>query len=229
MNKIILFLVFLEFLAFVASLFYYRRFKSKSSLYLSWFLGFTVLVELIGQYTILLKSHNYFSFVRGTIWETNHWLFNIQLIVSALFYTSFFKWQLSSVILKKFLKLLTWIFGIGAVLYLIFSGGYFIEFSPFTLIAGSLIVLLSISFYYLELLRSDLILNVSKSLPFYISIGAFIFHLCTTPLFLYGIFFKGSASKEFISVYTVTIFGSNLIMYSIFILGFIICSRARKH
>ncbi len=229
MNKSLLFFLLLETLAFVASLYHYRRNKSKSAFYLAAYLGLTVLIEIIGYYTVLLKALERLDLIEGTFWEKNFWLYNIQLIISAVFYTVYFKWQLTSKVSKKLLSIVVILFSISAVAYLIFSGVYTVAFSPFTLIAGTLMVLFSIGLYYLELLQSDLILNVTRSLPFYISIGVIIFNLCTPPLFLYSMFFSLTNNPEFVPIYTLVIFGSNLIMYSIFILGFIICSRVRKH
>lgn len=228
MNKTLILFLFLESLAFIASIINYKRDKSKSSFYLTVFLGTTFFIELVGFYTVLLDAYNFFSFVRGTVWESNYWLYNIQLIIAAIFYTLYFKWQLSSTVLHGFLNLLLGAFILGAVAFLIFSGVYFVAFSPFTLIGGTLMILLSISFYYLELLQSNLILNVTRSLPFYISIGALIFHLCTPPLFLYSMYFSESISPEFVSTYKLIIFGSNFIMYSVYIIGFILCSRSKR-
>lgn len=228
MSKTLLLVYLIEFLAFIASLYYYRRDKGKNSFFLTCFLGLTIVFELLGAYTVFIETYDSLTNLKGTVWENNYWLYNIQLIISALFYTTYFKWQLTSKVMVKILNVLLLLFLLGSVSYLLFSEIYFVSFSPFTLIVGTLMILASISMYYLELLQSDLILNVTRSLPFYVSIGALIFHLCTPPLFLYGIYFSESINPEFVSTYKLIIFGSNFIMYTIYILGFIICAQSRK-
>jgi hypothetical protein len=228
MNPTLLFFLTLEALAFIFSVNFHLKSRSKSSFYLSVFLGFIVIIEIIGSYTVFIEHIDGLQRIRGTVWEKNYWLYNIQLIISALFYITYFKFHLTSKIFKVVLNILLIVFLVGSILYLIFSGTYFTSFSPFTLIMGTLLIIISISMYYLELLQSDLILNVTRSVPFYISIGALIFHLCTPPLFLYSMYFSMSTNPEFVPTYKVIIFGSNFIMYTVYILGFIICARDRK-
>ena len=228
MNPTLLFFLTLEALAFILSVYFHLKNRSKSSFYLSIFLGFIVLIEIVGSYTVFIEEIEAFQRIKWTVWEKNYWLYNIQLIVSALFYTSYFKIHLTSKTFKVILNTLLAVFLTGSILFLIFSGTYFTSFSPFTLIMGTLMIIISISMYYLELLQSDLILNVTRSITFYISIGALIFHLCTPPLFLYSMYFSISTNPEFVTTYKVIIFGSNFIMYTIYILGFIICARNRK-
>jgi hypothetical protein len=116
-----------------------------------------------------------------------------------------------------------------SVFEIIFSGGFFIGSMPLTNIFGTLLVFLSIAFYYLELLKSDQILQVHKTLPFYVSVGALIFHLCTTPFFIYSTYYSISIDPNFVSLYRRVIFGTNYLLYSIYIAGFLICSRKKDH
>lgn len=88
------------------------------------------------------------------------------------------------------------------------------------MIAGSILVLISISIYYFELLKSEQLLSIWKSMVFYISVGAFVYHLCTTPLFLYSIFLKSQANPAFIETYKIVVYVSNLFLYLVYIFGF---------
>lgn len=217
---------FFEIIAFLTGIFYYQKNKTKPSFYLVCFLGITVFSELFSWYTFFIDD-GFLHFLKGTSFGANYWLGNTYSVISFLFYINYFKWYLST---KRSINILNWIsivFLVLSILEIIFSRGFFVKFMPISTIVGTLFVFLSISFYYLELLKSDQILQVQKSLPFYVSVGALIFHLCTTPLFLYSSYLSNSIDPSFVSLYRQVIFGSNYLLYSIYIAGFIICSRKK--
>ena len=215
-----------EILAFLTGIFYYQKNKTKPTLYLVWFLGITVFSELFSWYAYFIKT-GFLSFLQETSFESNYWWANIYSIISYLFYINYFKWYLST---KKSIKILNFvliIFFVVSILEIIFTKEFFLKFLPISNILGTLFVFLSIAFYYLELLKSDQILLVQKSLPFYVSVGALIFHLCTTPLFLYSSYYSNSIDPDFVILYRRVIFGTNYLLYSIYIAGFLICLRKK--
>lgn len=214
----------LEFLAFLAGLFYYFKNKTKPTYYLVWFLGITVFFEIFGWYVVLIENGPLY-FLKDTVLNTNYWSANIYSVLSYLFYINYFKWYISSKRSIAILNRVSIVFLVISVLEIIFSDGFFERFVPISNILGTLFLFLSIGLYYLELLKSDQILQVQKSLPFYVSVGALIFHLCTTPLFLYSAYYSNSIDPGFVSLYRRVIFGSNYLLYSIYIAGFLICSR----
>lgn len=191
------------------------------------FLGLTVFVEILGWYTIFVDS-GFLEGLQGTFLEKNFWLFNIYSIVSYLFYISYFKWYLLSIRAARVMNILRAVFVVISLVNILLLGGFFDGFMAITNIVGTLFVFLSIAFYYLQLLQGNQILEIRKSLPFYVSVGALIFHLCTTPLFIYSSHFKNSIDPDFVSLYIPIIFIANLILYSTYILGFLICSRKQN-
>lgn len=215
-----------EFLAFLFGLFYYSKNKSKPTYYLVWFLGVTIFSELFNWYAYFVYF-GYLSFLKGTVFETNYWSANIYGLISYLFYINYFKWYLLE---KKFIKIINVFSGVFLVVSLaemLFSGGFFLRLLPISNVLGTLLVLISIAFYYLELLKSNQILLVQRSLPFYISVGTLFYHLCATPLFIYGVYYSNSIDPSFVSLYRHIIFGINILLYSIFIVGFLICSQSK--
>ncbi|CAM3382268.1 hypothetical protein AEQU2_01609 [Aequorivita lipolytica] len=222
----ILIIHLLEFLAFLAGLFYYFKNKSRPTYYLVWFLGITVFFEIFGWYVVLI-SNGPLYFLKDTVFDSNYWSSNIYSIISYLFYINYFKWYLSSKNSIHILNRVSVVFLAVSILEILFSKGFFVKFMPISNILGTLLVFLSIAFYYLELLKSDHILQVHKSLPFYVSVGALIFHLCTTPLFLYSAYYSNSIDPGFVSLYRQVIFGTNYLLYSIYIAGFLICLRKK--
>ena len=119
-------------------------------------------------------------------------------------------------------------FLLSSVINLFTSEVFFVAYSAYTGIAGTLVLILSIALYYFQLVRSDEVLKIGRLLPFYISIGAVILHLCLTPFFIYSNYFSESLSKDFVGTYLVVLKFTNLLVYSIYIFGFIICLKKRS-
>ncbi len=217
----------LEVFALIAGVFYYNKNKSKPTYYLIWFLGITVFTELFGWYAYFVES-GFLSFLKGTVFESNYWSTNIYSFLSYLFYIQYFKWFLKS---KKSVKFLDWLsvfFVATSIVEVVVTGGFFSGYMPISNIVGTLFIFLSTALYYIELLQSDQILKVYKSLPFYVSVGALVFHLCTTPIFIYSAYYSVSIDPSFVNLYRQIIFGSNYILYSIYIAGFIICYKTKN-
>ncbi len=218
-----LFLVnFFELLAFVTGVFYYKRNKSKPTFYFVVFLGLTVFVEIINWYPALVYN-GFLDYLKGTVFESNYFLGNSYSLISYLFYISYFKWHLSSEKKIYLLNMLSTLFILVSLWEYIFSGYFFEAFLPISNIFGTLLVILSIGFYYLELLRSEQILEINRSLPFYVSVGALFFHLCTTPLFIYSSYYSDTIDPIFVNLYRWVILGANYVLYSIYAIGFLIC------
>ena len=218
----------LELLAFFASIYYYKNSRDQISYLLVAYLGFTVFVELVGYYPYFVQDGSFLSSLKGTLLEENYWLYNVQLVISILFYITYFKFCLRSKFMRLVLSICSVAFLLASILYFIFTDVFFVAFSPFTVIIGTLLIFLSIFLFYLELLNSNEILRVHRLLPFYISVAALVFHLCTTPLFIYSTYFSQSLNPEFYKLYLQVIFSTNFFMYSLYIIGFIVCARNKN-
>lgn len=216
-----------ELLAFAFGVFYYSKNKSKPTLYFVWFLGFTLLSEIFSWYAYFVDS-GFLSFLKGTVLESNYWLSNIYGMISFLFYINYFKWYLLEKKSIRIINVFSVIFLVVSFCEILISGGFFNRFMPIANMLGTLLVFISIAFYYLELLKSDQILVVQRSLPFYVSVGALLFHLCTTPLFIYGAYYSNSIDPSFVNLYRHIIFDINILLYSIYIAGFLICSQTKN-
>lgn len=218
---------FFEFLAFAIGLFYYSKNKSKPTFYFVWFLGFTLFTELFSWYAYFINS-GFLSFLKDTVFHSNYWLSNIYGVISYLFYINYFKWYLVEKKSIRIINVFSVIFLVVSLSEILISGGFFHRFMPIANMLGTLLVFISIAFYYLELLKSDKILVIQRSLPFYVSVGALLFHLCTTPLFIYGVYYSNSIDPSFVNLYRHIIFGINILLYSIYIAGFLICFQTKN-
>ena len=204
--------------------------KKTSARYFVIFLWVTFFFEIFASYAPLayFSKFEYFGFVKDTKFETNYWAFNIYLIFSYLMYITYFKMQLIVQRQRQILNFLLVIFLVSSMVNLLLSSVFFEAYSAYTNIVGMLVLLLSIAMYYFKLVRSDEVLKIGRLLPFYISIGAVILHLCLTPFFIYSSFFRESVSKEFVGTYLIVLRITNLLVYSIYIFGFIICRKNKS-
>lgn len=220
-----------EFLAAISGSYYLAKHpgaKPATKLFV-YFLWITFWVEIIGLYTTYAYFTNYknLEFLENSPFERNYWLYNIYNIFSYLTYFTFFILNLESKKLKRALIVLAFFFAGTATINLIFSGIFFMAFSAYTHIIGTIIILLCISAYYYEMLSSERILKFYKDLVFYISVGALVFHLSSTPLFIYSKYFT-MQSPDFVDLYGLTLKTVNLLLYGIIILGFIVCAPRRQ-
>ncbi len=218
----------------VAGIFYLKKVPAPSfaDKLLVRFLVFVVILEIVAIYAAIgyFSKYEYFSFIEHTQIKRNVWLYNIYIPVNAVFITYYFAIQLKRKNIVKKALIVSAFYILGAILDNWVSGNFFEVYSPFSQMGGCLLILTSVILYFFEMLRSDLILNMKKTLPFYIAVGVFFFQLCTTPIFLLSNYFSTSSGNLlFIELQINVVLFANIFMYSCFILGFIICSKKKKY
>lgn len=211
---------------------YLKKNKTDKAIHLFvYFLCFTVLVEIVGSYTAIryLTNNEWFGFTLGTSFERNLWLYNAYSIISFVVYIQFFRLQLRSNTNRSIIAFLLIAFVFGSVLNLVYSGVYLKGFSAFTNVTGSLILLLAIAIYYYQLLTSDAILEIKRSIIFYISIGAIILHIALTPILIYSIYYnRNNGYDEFLTMFRIVLFSTNVLVYLIYTAGFILCRNKKS-
>jgi len=218
----------LELVAALAGVYYLNKKVSlnKSDYFLVYFLWFTFFVEVIGIYApfAYFSNYEYFGFIKGTLFENNIWLYNIYLLVSYSFFIYYFRSFLQKAKEKKVLKILFFLFLFLGSINLFYNGVFFKDYSLFSTIIGSLLVLISVILFYFNILKSDKIINLKKHLPIYVSIGVLVFNLCITPFDIFSKYFS-EENRLFIEVKTNILIFSNIFMYTAFIIGFLVCAK----
>ncbi|MUP46940.1 hypothetical protein E0K83_14435 [Gramella sp. BOM4] len=218
----------LEFLTAFAGIFYLLRSVSvrKSDKFLVYLLIFLFIADLFG---ILYAMYGYvydFKFldlVKGTPFEEHWWIPNIASLVTTTGFATYFTLNVGKSNWRKIILAMT-------VFYLLASiGSYFLTDSFFTTIApvpyvlSAFLICFSIVIYYLDLLRTNRVLNFKSELAIYISFGLLIYKLAITPLFIFQRYIR--VSSDFENVYGIILDLANVFLYSIFIYGFIKQSR----
>lgn len=224
---------FLEILAASAGSYYLKKTSPQitSTKYFVLFLWCNVCVEIFGSYAPMAYFSDYeiFSFIAGTRFENNFWLYNIYNVLSFSFLTIYF----TSFLKNKYWKVLFWILTIGFIvvsaIIINSNGTFFKSSSKFVTITGTLLLFFSVILFYFELLKSDLLLQIKRFLPFYISVGILVFNLCITPIDILSQYFSIADGNElFVKLHVNVLLYANIFMYLTFIFGFLICSRKRK-
>lgn len=219
-----------EFLAALAGTYYLIKTKTqdKGIILFVYNLWFILLIEMMGMYSAWNYFDDYKSFpgLRNSVFASNYWLYNSAKIIFLTIFFNVFISRITSFRLKKFLYGLTLFFILSCIVNYIFSDIFFKAFSSYTTISGSFILLFCIGSFYYEMLLSDKILFFYKNLPFYISIGAMLWHLSITPLFIYNRYLTNT-NPEFVNFHIDFLRYANIFMYSSFAIGFLICSSRK--
>ena len=187
----------------------------------SFFLWFTFLVEVFGNYSNYIHSFSFLISLQNTDFSKNYWLYNFFGIFQVFFYIFFY---LKAVRTNFTIKILKWLlvfyfFSTGFIL-IIKHEDYFFRYINDNFYVGTFCVLICIFIYFYEILQSDKILIFYKSFVFYVSIGLLIWWLVFPPLILYYPYFN-TAYPEFIRLRNIILLSVNVFMYSCFIFGFI--------
>jgi hypothetical protein len=220
----------LELAAAIFGLNYIRQNKAiKEIRYFVAFLWITFLIDVLGAYAPVAYFTNYhlFGFVEGTSFADNKWLYNCFMIVSFGFYINFFRTFLQSKFWSFIIKVILTLYVLVGILYLILSDVFFKAYSQFTTIVGTLILIFTVSIFYFEIIKSDILLNLKKFLPFYVSVGILVFYLCVTPLDIFSEYFS-KENTQFVKLKSSGLLYANIFMYATFIVGFVLCSEKKQ-
>ncbi len=223
----------LEFVAALAATFSYAFLKSsrtKNFKYLQIFLWITVMVEFIGSYARLAEPYCFEDvefFKKYPQLTKNYWIFNIYSIVAY----SFYAWYLLRQVKVRSYKLSSFylivIFNLCTIVNFLFTDIFFKGYSQFTILIGLILIVIVLSIYYYDILNSDKILQISNSLPFYVSIGVLIFYISVTPLMLSSQYIKPE-EIVFTTYYKLILNYSNYFLYGIIIFGIVKCYWFKK-
>ena len=184
--------------------------KIRNSFYLKLFLifiGYSLLTEILG-------------YVVGAIFNTiNYHIYNTWSIVNHFFYLFFFLALLKGTLKRNIIKFSIVIYTVITFVDIAFFSDFFNQFLATNDIVGSFLIVIVVIMYFLELLQSDAILNLTKSMFFWISLGVLLFNIGFIPV---------DVIAEFISysgIFRVITLILNLIMAGCFITGFIVSRK----
>ncbi|MFD0835993.1 hypothetical protein ACFQ0I_09475 [Mariniflexile aquimaris] len=203
-----------ELLAALTGVMFYRKYKYSNAKYFIYFLVFIALAELASGYTNFIENDGVFSFLKGTVFEKNYWFGALYWSLGGiLFYSYYFLKLLKSKSFVFVIKISRNFFLIFFIIYVLFNwNDYFIKPFPIIDILGAIIIFLSVIFYFIEILKSDVILTFYKSINFYIAVTIFVWWLIITPLVFFNVYYRHVDWNFIFLKWQIYLF-ANIIMY----------------
>jgi len=229
--QILFFVVFLlEGFSVIAGIYYLRRNPNDlDNKLLKYLLFLTFFIEIIGLIPAIIYNHESLHYLKDTFWYTNFWLYNPFIIVSFAAYAFYFRMRLENIISRKILSYLIVIFVIFSSLNLFFLDVFFNSYSIFNLFMGVALLFLAVCFYYYELLQDETLLNINRSVKFYVSVAILLFNLISMPLWIYMKFYNNTLSMEFVNLYSIVFRIANILLYCTYIFAFIYCAKGKSN
>ena len=198
--------------------------------YFAWFLWLVFLLDFSGLYSIWAFFDDYktFPFLKNSLFTRNLWLYNWIRFISLSFYSFLFINLVKRITYKRILNYALFLFIMFGIFKLTSSTQLFFTYDMSILFIGVLLLIVTISNYYFELLISDQILDLKNNMFFYISVGLLIWHLCVPPIQIYSAYFSFE-NTDFIKMHAAIIRYSNIFMYGMFSFGFIYCMKRKSN
>lgn len=202
-----------EILAFISGILFYKKYFNTPLKYFLILLGIMTSIEL------------YYTFVTDVLHQTiqnNTAVYNVLSVVEFSTYFYLFRCFSKKRVHKKTISFLALCYAIAVLVNFSFfqklsSTG---SFHLYTYALGALFLVIVISLYLIEILKSDEVLNIKKSLLFWISSGLMIYYVGVLPFWI-GLPY---IPQEELKNAGYILFSLSIIMYSCFIFGFI-CSK----
>ena len=181
-----------ELLAALTGVIFYRKYKYSNAKYFIYFLVFIALAELASSYTNFIENDGVFSFLKGTVFQKNYWFGALYWTLGGiLFYSYYFLKLIKTKSFVVVIKISRYFFLVFFIIYVLFNwNDYFIKPFPVIDILGAIIIFLSVIFYFIEILKSEVVLTFYKSLNFYIAVTIFVWWLIITPLVFFNVYFR---------------------------------------
>jgi len=211
-----------EILAAVFGTLYLRRTKNENLKVFVYYLWVVVVVEVLGYYKHILQynyDYEWFIIWKNSIICQNVWLYNIYTFFKIGLLGVFYSSLISNKYLKLTIRLIVVVYSIFTIIYYTTTSAFFELRLPYDKILASVIVSIYVIIYFRELMTSDFILQYYKLPSFYISVALLLWHLCATPLFIYGNYFQ-PFNTEFVNFRTLLLLYINIFTYSCFAFGF---------
>lgn len=213
-----------EIIAAITGSMYVYKSRDKVSRLFVYYLWITVIVENLALYARFMRN-NYdnelFILIKNSSFCTNHWLYNIRSLIIIVILGEYFRRLITKTNYKKSIKYLVIIYLSFSIFYYAFSDAFFYNGIPYDFMLRTFIIVFFVCLYYLELLKSDKILNFHKSKHFYICTTLLLWSLVVTPLFIFSDYYRLS-NPNFIYFRQFILLCSNIIMYLCFTIVFLI-------
>ncbi len=211
-----------EIIAAVSGSYYISKTNNAVVKIFVFYLWITVFVEIIGLYGYLLLDNydiDWYIALKNSDFCSNRWLYNIYDFLAIGLIGLFYANLINSRVFKNIIRVIFITYTLFAFGFFTFTDAFFVKSLPYSFIVGTASISVYVILYFIELMRSDELLNFYKLPSFYISIALLIFYLCCTPVFIFDSYFHAMNTNyvEFRGEFLLFI---NIFTYLCFAFGF---------
>jgi hypothetical protein len=212
-----------QLLAAIVGTICFYKYKNTSLKYFLFLLWYIVLTDFFSLYAGKTGTLIFYTDENGNHYTV--WFYNLLRFVT--FTTLFYVYHayLKNMAFKKWIKVFSIIYIIFSLINWVFIQNFIKDKSEIPRILGSLFLIATIVFYFIELLRSEKIVVYHRILLFWVSVGLLLFYTGTIPFVLKynGYALIPGVHKLFLIIYIL-----GIIMYLTFTFGFI-WSKKESH
>jgi len=213
---------FFELAAAISGSWYLRKTKNKKLKVFVYYLWLTVIVETLATYRIFLQkdyTYEWFIAIKNSVFYQNRWLYNIYGFLTIGLLGVFYSDLLTSKTFKLLIRTIVVIYSVFSFFYYTLTDAFFEMGLPYDDILASIITITYVICYFIELMRSEYILQYYKLPSFYISVVLLLWSLCVTPLFIFNDYFR-AVNTEFVIFRILMLLYINILSYSCLTFGF---------
>lgn len=197
------------------------KYKNSSLKYFLFVLWYITLTEFIGSYA---SENNVFVFFDKNGIDYNYWMYNILYFI---FFNTILFMYLKSIKKTKhkfWIKIFITCYVFISIINWLFIQSFIFEMSGLPYVAGSIFLIITIIFYFIQVLKSEESKTFHKELLFWISLGLLLFHAGTIP---FSLEYNGYAMMPGIHKLFLITYILSPLMYSIFAFNFIWSDREK--
>lgn len=200
--------------------------KDKQLVYYLWVV---VLVETYGSISALayISKYEFFGFLKDSFFSQNSWVYHLLFVFQITFFTLYFLYHNKLKTSRLIIKLSLLLYVVISLLLMTDISVLTSKTIPFVTIAGAILLFVTIMFFFLNLLKNDTLLKLSSFLPFYVALGILVFLLCTVPIDITMEYYSFN-NEMYMKMKSIVYLYLNLYLYSIYIIGFIVCFKKKS-
>ncbi|PKV49380.1 hypothetical protein ATE84_1402 [Aquimarina sp. MAR_2010_214] len=166
-------------------------------------------------------------------YNTRHWfpnsnnliLYNISTTSTFLFLFFIYHWHTKEKTSKRFIKYFITLY-IITLFICGFYENYLVQLQSIPFLLGAFLLMISIIFYYAELLKSEQMQEIKKEFLFWISAGLLIYYMGITPFSIVRNYYASQNEPSIIFILNSIL---SIIMNSCFIAGFLFHKKTISH
>ncbi len=214
--------IIVEIIAAISGSYYISKTNNAVVKIFVYYLWITVFVEIIGFYGYLLLNNydnSWYITLKNSVFCSNIWLYNISDFLAIGLIGLFYANLMTSRVFKNIIRVIFITYALFAFGFFTFTDAFFVKSLPYTFIMGTASICVYVILYFIELMRSDELLNFYKLPSFYISVALLIFYLCCTPLFIFDSYFY-AVNTNYVEFRGKFLLFINIFTYLCFTFGF---------